>query len=173
MKSTKKAGIERPYTCREFVKIIETTAKRMQVKYLDQIDYLIGDDGEMDFVDAEIVSETRYGSSEGIYSTFWVYKDGKRDIQIATAKTLGTSNKDWLDMNALAAHICLISNIYISQHYDEFNWSGYTVKSESDDSFSCFYCYSIENAKKYAEVFRKQGQKPVIIDNKTRKEVKE
>lgn len=174
----RKAGTERPYTFREFFSIILDIAKERNVDFIDCLDYAEacnwiekGQDEITDYSEQDIVSITRYGGSEGIYSDFISLRfGGEKDIHFATAKTLYDSKDAFLRMSAMAANICLIAREYIADHKEEFVWAGFYVYI---DGSPCLWCRTIESSKEKAKelVEKHPNAKVSIRDNYTRKNV--
>lgn len=123
--NTKKAGVERPYTYSEFLRIVEELAKEQNIEFLDHLDYFIVSilDKDKTIVnrDDDVISITTYGVSEGIYSDFYFRYNGK-DTHFATAKTLFEGKEAFVQMNVMAAKICLVARDYIISHGEEFHW---------------------------------------------------
>lgn len=178
MAKKKIAGKERPYTFREFLRLIEDMAKSQDVPYLDQLDYFLADaymkypkENEILDYDFQMVSRTHFGGSEGIYTTFLIERYPK-DVQFATAKTLGETDEDYIGMCAMAARICLIANTYVKKHTDEFDWTGFNVDFEKDGRpYGGYICGKIEQAEELAARMKKDepSVKVTIRDNATRK----
>lgn len=167
----KKPGIERPYTFLDFLFVIEALAKEKNVEYLDQLDYFSV--GEKDEVikssDFNVRSETSFGGSEGIYTTFTIRTESTQR-RLFVAKTLRDSDEDFIKMHVFGAQICLLIKKFRREHDDEFNWEGYDVGYiEDGKTVPCWWCRRKENALARAAEIKASGNKPVIRDNATRK----
>ena len=173
MAKKKQAGAERPYTFREFIRMVEGIAKENGVPYLNELDYLLGESDEpknvMNDPYAEITSLTHWGGSEGIYTGFYIRQYCSEDIHIATAKTLGEKDEDYIAMHTLAGHLCAIANRYIREHSDEFNWSGYDVDFTDTEGLKGGYCLmNYERAWQKALELKAKGYKVTVTNNETR-----
>lgn len=175
MAKNKQAGTERPYTWYEFISIIRNIVEEQNVKYHDQLDYFDTDwhwaDKPIDLSvwDWHVVSETDFGGCEGVYSDFYVRMDGEPRRHIATAKTLSEGDEAYVAMHEFAARVCLAIRHYVSEHQDEFNWTGYDVGYwEGDKRVTHMLAHEYNNAKKYAYELKQKGYKAWIRDNATR-----
>lgn len=178
-KRNKIAGTQRPYTFYEFKEIIVELCKQQKVPCIDALDYfdakgswLVSTEPQL-FVDdynVDIVSETRFGSCEGVYSSFYFLKYGEK-IDFAVAKNLSSTDETFLDMSIFAAKFCLLARNYLIGHENEFTWSGYDVGYEDADGkfVALVICGTLERAKAYARDFKGKGYKAAIIDNSTKK----
>ncbi len=172
--SKKQAGVERPYTWYEFLKIIQGLLKEQNVKCHDQLDYFSADwkeqnkPIELGLWDWWIVTETDFGGSEGVYTDFYVRIDNERR-HVFTAKNLGGGKDDYIGMHEFAARTCLIIRDYVQQHEDEFNWTGYDVGYWEDGERKTYMlAHKQENAMKYALELKANGRQAWIRDNVTR-----
>ncbi len=174
------AGKERPYDYYEFKCIVEKFAREASVPCIDELDYFDSckdydatEDKVIDRDDYEIFSQTRYGSSEGIYSDFYLsYGDTKKRVMVA--KNLSRDDVTFVKMHIFAAQIVLIAKMYIENNKDEFNWRGFDVSYLKDDGKTIPYmwCGKIENTNKYVqELLTKHDdvEKVFVRDNATRK----
>lgn len=168
-------GTERPFSFHEFLDEVKNIANEQGVKCLDRLDYfdVLCLDGKktLDFSDFSIVSKTTFGGCEGIYSDFYIVRDGKEE-RFATAKTLEESDDAFVDMSVMAARVCLVANNYVRRNEELFNWSGFDVTISKDGVTSpCgWWCASLEKAKARAAEERRRcpGAKVSIRDNSTR-----
>ena len=132
MKSKKKAGLERPFTLKEFWSLINDEAVKQNVEYINELeyfdDYILNADKEIRTINFDVTSKIVYGGSEGIYATFYLSYVNGENVQFAVAKTLSKKDNDYISMHVFAANICLLAMKYIESHEDEFNWYGYNVK---------------------------------------------
>ena len=176
----KVAGKERPYTFYEFQQIIMKLCKEQNVPCIDDIDYFsakgswVSNIEPQSFVndyDIDVVSETTFGSCEGIYSHFYIWMRGK-EFDFAVAKNLSSTDETFLNMSIFAAKFCLLARNYTWEHEQEFNWSGYDVgyEDESGKFVVLMICGRKESAESYAREYKNQGLKAIIRDNSTKKE---
>ena len=170
-------GKLRPYTFHEFLSLVENIAKEQNVPCINELDYFYAEGNwfsEQKFVDdydLDVLSETHFGGSEGIYTRFYLWMHGKK-IDFACAKNLGESEEDFINMHIFAAKVCLIARKYTWEHQEDFNWSGYDVGYEKDGKFVVrVICESIERAKLNAEEFKRQGYEKVIIRDNAEKKI--
>ena len=171
--NTKKPGLERPYTHREFLRIIESIAKERKLDYFDQLDYFNANDDDSKITDSDISfrSDTHWGGSEGVYTNYLISGCG-RETYLFTAKTLGESKEDYIKMHVLAANICLIASEYVRTHDEEFNWNGYDVSYIKDGEVHPYmWCATEENALKSAQDLKQKGYSYIVRDNATRETV--
>jgi len=182
MNDKKQAGIERPYTLKEFARVIEKIANETKVPYFDHLDYFDGhtewNNPNENVVDNEwcsVISRTIYGGNEGIYTDLYLQFPNGEERRFATAKTLGEGDGDYINMHIMAAHLCLIANKYINTHADEFCWKGFDVCYEKDGNrFTYCWCHTIENAKKnVAELKERNDITKVLVRNNATKEITE
>lgn len=173
------AGHERPYSLKEFAELILRIAKEQGYDFNKEagLDYFIAS-GEkvLDSIEFYVVSETRYGSNEGIYTVFYAqhYDFNERRYvreEMATAKTCSADDDSYLAMHTMAARFETLAMGYVDKHQDEFTWKGYSVSCTKDgESFGSMYCPLHENAEKHAQELLQLGADAVTIrDNKTRK----
>lgn len=178
-KRNKAGGVERPYTFMEFKEIIEDLCREQKVPCIDSLDYFSAKGSWMssiqpqlfvDDYDIDVVSETTFGSCEGIYSHFYIWMHGEK-IDFAVAKNLSRTDESFLDMSIFAAKFCLLARKYTWEHEQEFNWSGYDVGYEDENGkfVARVICGKLESAKSHAKEYKKQGHKAVIVDNSTKK----
>ena len=175
MAKNKQVGTERPWTPREFMRMIENEANEQKVPYLDHLDYVLGEHDEHIMAPhnyPEITSLTHWGGSEGIYTGFYIRNYDGEDVQIGTMKTLGGSDYDYIAMHTLAGYMCVIANRYIDSHQDEFQWYGYDVRYMDIYGNNCGYCgfHTFEDAEQRAKELKAKGMKNVTVrNNETRK----
>lgn len=177
-KRNKIAGKERPYTFYEFKEIIEELCKQKKVPCIDALDYFNAEGSWFDFAeqlfvddnDVDIVSQTSFGACEGVYSSFYFIKGGER-IYFAVAKNLSDTDDAFLNMSIFAAKFCLLAKKYLSEHDEEFRWSGYDVGYEDANGkfVALVNCGTLEGAEAYARKLQGEGKKAIIIDNSTKK----
>ena len=167
--SSRKAGLERPYTAEEFLRIVRNIAEEKKLDYIDQLDYLLAEhDCKMTTDDADFRSDTHFGGCEGIYTVIKLVIDG-RTISLFTAKTLGESQEDYIKMHVLAANLCLIARRYVDEHDDEFNWTGFDVYYVRDGKINPYmWCGKKENALSHARTLSDKGYDAIVRDNATR-----
>lgn len=172
----KLAGTERPYTWHEFLSIIRSIMEQQNVVMHDHLDYFDADwecaykPIDLSVWDWHVVSETDFGGSEGIYSGFYVRMQGEPLRRIATAKTLKEGDDAYVAMHEFAARVCLAIRHYVSDHEDEFNWTGYDVGyMEGDKRVTYMLAHEHDNALKYARELKVKGRKAWLRDNAKRK----
>lgn len=169
------AGTERPYTWDELRRVIEDICKEQGIVMYDKLDYfttsIYQDDKDEPIEDIEwnIVSETDFGGSEGIYTDFCVWKNGKRN-HVWTAKTLYDGKDDYVKMHEFGARVCLAVMDYVDSHGDEFNWRGYDVGYyDNGERKPYIWTADANRAMAYAKEAMATYGKAYIRDNKTRK----
>lgn len=120
------AGQDRPYTFREFFNKMYKLAKERGI---------ISDSSPLDYFDGSslyeksvlkspyflVVSQTTYGSCEGIYTDFNI-EDDIVEKRFAVAKTLDESDESFVDMSILGAKFSLMCNEYVRKHQQEFKF---------------------------------------------------
>ena len=184
------AGQERPYDYFEFTELILRLAKEQghDLENENGLEYFNADSEGWDdkkkqriyktltSPEFDIVSETAYGSNEGIYTSFYVrHYDGEQRRYVredlATAKTCSRSDEQYMAMHAMAARFETLAMAYVDQHQDEFNWTGYGVTGTKEGNyFGGWYCYKPENAEARAQELLQHGADTVTVTNyKTRK----
>lgn len=175
MNNKKQAGIERPYTLREFAyKMIREAATKDYIKNVS-LDYFDPENSEEQITrwdGFDVTFKLSFGGSEGIYADFYLdYGNGKR-VDFATAKTLRESHKAFVDMSVFAAQFVLEVRDYLEANQDEFDWFGWQVGTETEKGFECYVTsYREENALRNAEDLKKEypDDKILIKDLSTRK----
>lgn len=189
MAKAKKPGKDRPWTWGEFSSyMIEEFLKKAKenkddefYSIVNQLDYFNGERyswmGNQDILDAPyIVSMTREGGNEGIYSDFFVGSPiGQKDVQyFAVAKTLYEDTHAFVNMHRFAGLFTAIVNSYASEHPDEFKWSGWSIYWLKDGEKSvCSYYTSKENALDELMGWAfKQSSEVILRDNRTHTERK-
>jgi len=169
----KTAGLERPWTFREFQNLVEKIAKENEVEGFEILEYFdssaLQRDEEILSIEFDCISKTDFGGSEGIYSGFYFRENGE-EKRFAVAKTLYNTDEAYIKMSLFAAKICLTVRKYVSEHEDEFTWKGFNVGYEKDGKEICvWYCGRIENAQRNANELKKSYGNAWIRDNSTRK----
>ena len=192
MAKKKTAGLERAYDYNEFFDLIIRLAKEQghDFELEANLDYFNADREHYDMehhkdvyrtledIEWDIVSETHFGGNEGIYTCFYVRRYDTNDhkflrYDLATAKTLGTSDEDYMAMHAMAARFELIARQYVDKHQDEFNWTGYDVTGTKDGKyFGGWFCYRADNAELRAQELLQHGADTVTIRNNSTRENK-
>jgi len=172
----KTAGIDRPYTPVDLGEIIYGYIKDGDWANKARLDYFIPEA----YNNMEITSEefdtftiTDFGSNEGIYTDFFIEFRGKERISLLTAKTLGTSEENYVKMHEMAAHVCYKFNDFISRNLDNFIWSGYDVSYVDRAGIEHAYCWSgsMERVAENANHLRndRDAVKVFYMDKSTRK----
>lgn len=161
----KKAGIERPYTLHEFAWKVEELAKDANIEYFDRLDYFSGgsldDDKKMLTDSIDVISITDFGSSEGIYSGFYLrggYFEG--NVRFAMAKTLEQSKEDYVRMSVMAAKICLLARDYIYDNQEEFNWSGFNLYEDDCSDVKKWFLWSENKERALANLAEQKKAHP-------------
>lgn len=171
------AGIDRPYTSIDLGKIIAKYIEEGNWENKACLDYY----STWDINETEIVSEafdsfsiTTFGSSEGIYTDFYIEYQGKEKIRLLTAKTLGTTKEYYVNMHEMAADVDYKFDEFIRKNLDKFLWSGYRlyyVGKDGEEHDSNLICGSMERVAYNANEFLKEygATKVFYVDNYTRK----
>lgn len=174
MATKKQAGTERPYTWDEFFDVIRGIV-REQVPYWNELDYFNVNhhwtDKPIDLGvwDWNIISETDFGGSEGVYSDFYVRMEGEPRRHIATAKTLREGDDAYISMHEFAARVCLTVRRYVQEHEDEFNWTGYDVGYwKGDERTTYMLAHKHHTALQQATALKAKGKRAWIRNNETR-----
>ena len=169
------AGIERPYSPRKLGELLCDYIVQGRFDESAKLDYFSpndDDDTEIKEETFSIFSITDFGSNEGIYTRFYIeYFAGKR-IRLMTAKTLGETKGDYVNMHVMAANICYSFNEFVSRNIERFRWYGYSV-SYSVGGVEKEYCWCggdaglAEQANYLHEKF--PNAKVYFVDMSTRK----
>ena len=171
IKTGKQAGIDRPYSCYEFKKIIERLAKEANIVMLDSLDYFLPYDGDklLNRNDLYIISKTDFGSNEGIYTDFYSFgSDGEKCLMVA--KTLLQDDEAFVKMHEFAARVTLLANNYINTHNDEFNWTDYDLGVKGNDGvIHWVYMCDDENYVRFVSELHEKHDVVYVRDNATRK----
>lgn len=169
------AGLERPYTFSEFQRKMENMAKEQNFPCMSELDYFIVGfserEQELDDWDIYFYSTTKHGGCEGIYTDFFIRRNGK-EIEFATAKTLSEDDNSFINMHVFAAKFVILANNYVENHEDEFNWRGFDVKLRKNERpYGGWWCPTEEKAKQKADeiLSEEKDVKIIIRDNRTRK----
>lgn len=156
--------------------------------YPDFLDYSLADKysaKEIKNIEFDIVAETIFGSSEGIYTHIMMKGNWGNDdtpsgvLDIGTFKTLKKDDETFLKMSELGARFQLASRIWITEHENYLSRTGYRVdmyaSAESEKSGMALICPSFERAesnwKRYSEY--SGYRRAIITDMLTRNVVKE
>lgn len=168
----KQAGLERPYTVAEFVSIIEKMAKEQHIKMMDELDYFspMNRENILNDGDTYIISLTKFGSSEGIYTHFYIYNYNGEDIMIALAKHLGEDDETFVQMHEFSARITLMMNKYIFKHSEEFEWKNYSIGHMAHDRVIWdWYCAESKCENHITEML--ESCEEVIVRNNATREI--
>lgn len=170
---------KKPYTNAElFSEICKT------LELPDILDYAMATSKvqEVKSYEMEICNDLNYGGSEGIYLCvgFRYYDKERRrqEIPLGTFKTLDESREAMQRMAILLADFIDAESTFVSNHLDDFEWTGFTAYGVNDDgettdpdvsSFS-FTVSTYEKAKALvSDVSFKAYPAIMIIDNATGK----
>ena len=94
MSKKKVAGVERPYSPRKLGELLCDYIVQGGFEESTNLDYFSpshDDETEIKKESFDIFSITKFGSNEGIYTSFYIEYYGEKRISLMTAKTLGSS----------------------------------------------------------------------------------
>lgn len=175
MSKKKVAGIDRPYTVNEIGKILCEYVKDGDFENKACLDYYIADyDDETEITKEffDIISVTRMGGSEGIYTSFYLdYRDER--IKVMTAKTLGETEDDFVNMHEMGARVCYRFDKFVGDNITRFVWYGQGVSFVGEDGKENTYVYTngMDRVARFAnEILENHpGAKVYYTDMYTRK----
>lgn len=173
----KKAGIERPYTLKEFTWKVEELVKDANIEYFDRLEYFLADilkgGTELTTESVDVISITDFGGSEGIYTSFYLRGGYFGNVRFAVAKTLDQSKEDYIKMSVMAAKICLLARDYLRNHSEEFNWSGFNLYEDDSTNAEDWFLWSGSKERALMNLAERQKMHPdrkyFYRDNRTRK----
>lgn len=175
MSKKKIAGIDRPYTPIDLGKVIFEFMQSGGWANKADLDYFSTDsfdDTEIKSEDFSMFSITKFGSNEGIYTTFYIEFEGKKRIRLLTAKTLGESEKAFVKMHEMAAHVSYKFYKFVGDNLDKFIWSGYDVSYIKDgEEYGYVWTGSMERVAMHANELKNErgAEKVFYVDKSTRK----
>lgn len=175
MSKQKIAGVDRPYTPTDLGGIIDGFIEEGDWDNKACLDYHIPehhDERELTSEDFEIFSITTFGTTEGIYTDFYIKYYGKEKISLLTAKTLHESEEAYIKMHEMAAHICYKFNKFVDANIANFFWSGFSLSFIDEDGKECDHliCGSMESVAFHGNELLKKGALRVFyVDNYSRK----
>ena len=91
--------------------------------------------------DFDVIAETRFGRSEGIYTDIYavdIYAVGKERIQIGVYKTLSESKDSFRNMAQIGAEFSIASYDFLNSYYNDVEKEYRLSKSEIDKLCSDF-----------------------------------
>lgn len=136
------AGVGRPYTAKDLGWILCKYIEDGDFENKANLDYFSpfgpDEDKEITREDFTAYALTKFGSNEGIYTSFEIeyrlFPDYKIErITLLVAKTLGESEQDFVNMSEMGARVCYKFNKFVSSDLDRFIWHGYDL-SYTDES---------------------------------------
>ena len=175
MSKKKVAGLERPYSPRKLGELLCDYIVQGGFEESANLDYFspsYDDETEIKKESFDIFSITKFGSSEGIYTSFYIEYYGEKRISLMTAKTLGSSKDDYVNMQMMAANVCYSFYKFVDRNIDCFIWYGYDISYKlGDKEYGYCWSYSIERVEANArEILKKYPKAKVFyVDCYTRK----
>ena len=175
MSKKKVAGVERPYSPRKLGELLCDYIVQGGFEESAKLDYFSPSDDDETEIKKEtfdVFSITEFGSNEGIYTSFYIDYPGEKRIRLMTAKTLGSSKEDYVNMHMMAANVCYSFYKFVVRNIDYFIWYGYDISyTIGDKEHSYCWSYSIERVESNArEILKKYPKAKVFyVDCYTRK----
>ena len=164
---------KKPYTSEElFDNIVRILRENHALPYI--LDYATAVsrsyDHEIRTDEFDIMCDLGFGGSEGIYLTIFIQYDASNTVHIGTCKTLHNSKDALRTMAILEADVIWHTRQFVSEHSDDFIWTGYSVFFfKTDGSEPCFHFSSQtkDSAMEHIQTFlpREEYDHAVLRDN--------
>lgn len=142
----KVAGVDRPYTAKEIGEMLCDWIKEGDFERKAGLDYFstsLVPETEIKREDFKFYALTDFGNCEGIYTDFYIdYVESGERINVMTAKTLYTSEQDFVNMSEMGARLCCRFHKFVNSDIERFMWYGYNISYTDEEGKEREYCWS-------------------------------